>query len=390
MIDGIKTGCLPLDSYQLANTLNVDVTPQTVYVNVQGLKVSFLDKVDTNTGEVRKMSTLRGSLHKYANKGLHNADSFSMSDLRRVFTELRKLYSIEPNATRLYSVEFGVNIKLPYDPRRVLKAIRMYKGFAFVPMGDIGLYYAADSYKLKIYDKGQQCGVPGFDNVLRIEAQATNTYLKKRHVYAPLLVDLLSTDIWKRFEALLLEMVGNTVIVETPPVETLTKKEQQLFALFTGDGWQLLDKVKRCREKKKFLALVERIGATALKESLKSLVSAECKLLRDMDFKKCNPDGVFLNGKKLNKVNSSNNLTDRENTESATETAFCESDPKGEKCNRNGFKIKGVLVAHCLPETPPPESLYKPPQLVAKISDTAKSEVKIRGKPPNVKEFNTS
>lgn len=389
MIDGIKTGCLPLDSYQLANTLNIDVTPQTVYINVHGLIIGTFDKADTDTGEIRKMSTLRGSLHKYANKGLHNADSFRMSDLCRVFTELRELYSIEPNATRLYSVEFGVNIKLPYDPRRVLKAIRMYKGFAFVPMGDIGLCYAADSYKLKIYDKGQQCGVPGFDNVLRIEVQATNTYLKKRHVHAPLLGDLLSADIWKRFEALLLEMIDNTMIVEATPVEALTKKEQQLFALFTGDGWQLLNKVKRCREKKKFLALAERIGATKLKENLKSLVSTECKLLGDMDLKKCNPNGVFANDKKLDKINNSNIPIDCGNIKSATETAFCESVPKGEKCNRNGFKIKGVLVAHHPPETPPPESLYKPPQLTTKISDTAKSEVRTRGKPPDVREYNT-
>lgn len=389
MIDGIKTGCLPLGSYQLANKLNVDVTPQAVYVNDRGLIHGFVDKVDTNTGEVRKMCTLRGSLHKYANDGAHNADSFRMSDLCRVFTELRELYFIEPNATRLYSVEFGVNIKLPYDPRRALKATRMYKGFVLVPMGEIGLCYTADSYELKIYDKGRQCGVPGFDNVLRIEVRATNTYLKKRRVHVPLLGDLLSTDIWERFEVLLLEMIDNTMIVESVPVEALTKKEQRLFALFTGDGWRLLDKVKRCREKKKFLALAERIGATELKENLKSLVSAECKLLRDMDFKKCNRNGVFAKDKKLDKINNSNISPNCENIKSATETAFCESVPKGEKCNRNGFKINGVLVAHHPPETPPPESLYKPPQLSAKISDTAKSEIRTRGKPPDVTEYNT-
>lgn len=389
MIDGIKTGCLPVGAYQLADALNVDITPQTVYANVQGLIYGFAERVDTNTGEIRKIPTLRGSLHKYANKGVHNADSFRASDLCRVFNELKEVYSIDPAATRLQSVEFGVNIKLPYEPARVLKAVRMYKGFIFVPMGEIGLYYKADSYKLKIYDKGQQCGVPGFENVLRIEVQATNTYLKKRRVHVPLLGDLLNADIWERFEALLLEMIDNTVIVESVPVEALTKKEQALFALFTGDGWQSLDKVNRCRKKKRFLALAERIGATALKEDLKSLVLVECKSLRDWNFEKCNRNGVFLKGDKPEEINNNNKYPCCQTAENATETAFYDSVPKGEKCNRNGFKIKGVLVAHYPPETPPPESLYKPPQLRAKISDTDKSEIRSRGKPPDVRENNT-
>lgn len=102
-----------------------------------------------------------------------------------MFTELQKVYGINSDITRLYSVEFGVNLKLPYDPQRILKAIRMYKGYSFTPIGKIGLIYEADSYKLKIYDKGKQCGVLGFDSILRIEISATNTYLKKKaYLYA--------------------------------------------------------------------------------------------------------------------------------------------------------------------------------------------------------------
>lgn len=385
MIDGIKTGCLPLDVYRLADTQNVDITPQTVYTNVQGLTFGFIDRIDTNTGEIRKLCTLRGSLHKYANEGRHNADSFRMSDLCRVFTELKEVYSINPDTTRIQSVEFGVNIKLPYDPRRILKAVRMYKGFAFVPMNEIGLCYRADSYKLKIYDKGRQCGVAGFENILRIEVQATTTYLKKRHVYAPTLGDLLSAHIWERFEAILLDMIDNTVIVEAAPVEALTRKEQKLFALFTGDGWRLLDKVKRCRAKKRFLALAEHIGATTIKEDLKKIVLKECRSLRDLNYKKCNPNGVLQSGNEAQKVNDSNNICHKDNIRSATETAFFPSAPKDEKCNRNGFKIKGVLVAHCPPETPPPQSLYNPHLFHSKISGTDKSVIKSRGKPPDVR-----
>ncbi len=293
MIDGFKTSCLPLNVYQLAETLSINIDPQTVYAKVSSLIFGFIDRVDTSTGEIRKVCTLHGSLHKYANGGVHNADSFRLSDLCRVFTELQELYGINSDITRLYSVEFGVNLKLPYDPQRILKAIRMYKGYTFTPIGKIGLIYAADSYKLKIYDKGKQCGVPSFDSILRIEISATNTYLKKKHIYTPMLGDLLSVDVWERFEALLLDTLEDIVIVEAVPLEGLSEKERDLFALFFGDDWQALDKVKRCRMKKKFIALAERLGVTQIKENLKNLISIECKYLRDMDSDKCNRNGVF-------------------------------------------------------------------------------------------------
>ncbi|MCB6981796.1 hypothetical protein LI102_22865, partial [Bacteroides uniformis] len=77
----------------------------------------------------------------------------------------------------------------------------------------------------------------------RIEISATNTYLKKKHIYTPMLGDLLSVDVWERFEALLLDTLEDVVIVEAAPLEGLSKKERDLFALFLGDDWQALDKV---------------------------------------------------------------------------------------------------------------------------------------------------
>ena len=389
MIDGFKTSSLPLDVYQLAEILGVNIDPQTVYAKVSSLIFGFIDRVDTSTGEIRKVCTLHGSLHKYANGGVHNADSFRLSDLCRVFTELQELYGINSDITRLYSVEFGVNLKLPFDPQRILKAIRMYKGYTFTPIGKIGLIYAADSYKLKIYDKGKQCGVPGFGSILRIEISATNTYLKKKHIYTPMLGDLLSVDVWERFEALLLDTLEDIVIVEAIPLEGLSKKERDLFALFLGDDWQALDKVKRCRMKKKFIALAERIGATQIKENLKNLISIECKCLRDMDNDKCNRNGVFAKEISDDKVNESDNIQQERNVKSVTETAFLYASSNSEKCNQNGIKIKGVSVAFSSPENEPPPNANNPPLFNAKKYNTNSNTGKCRGKPPDPAELNT-
>ena len=53
MLDGFKTGCLPLDVELLAHELVVNLSGQTVYVKYHGLIFGFIMKVDTETGEMR-------------------------------------------------------------------------------------------------------------------------------------------------------------------------------------------------------------------------------------------------------------------------------------------------------------------------------------------------
>ena len=385
MIDGFKTSCLPLNVYQLAETLSINIDPQTVYAKVSSLIFGFIDRVDTSTGEIRKVCTLHGSLHKYANGGGHNADSFRLFDLRRVFTEFKEVYGIDPNITRLQNVEFGVNIKLPYDPRRVLKAIRTYKGKTFVPMGEHGIEYKTKEYKIKIYDKGRQCGVPGFENVLRIEVRAIVSYLKKQGVYVPLLGDLLSVTVWQQLERLLIETLEGIVIVEAIPLERLSKKEQTLLALFLGDGWQSLNRNVLHKKKKQFIELAGRTGASLIKEELKNLVSMKCRELREIG----DIEDIFSNPKSDGEINISNKHSTSDTTKQATLRTFLEGSEKRCFGDIAAVKIKSLNVANYTPETPPPESSNTSPLFATKKYDTDSNEGKCRGKPPDLKGFDT-
>ena len=385
MIDGFKTSCLPLNVYQLAETLSINIDPQTVYAKVSSLIFGFIDRVDTSTGEIRKVCTLHGSQHKYANGGVHNADSFRLFDLRRVFTEFKEVYGIDPNITRLQNVEFGVNIKLPYDPRRVLKAIRTYKGKTFVPMGEHGIEYKTKEYKIKIYDKGRQCGVPGFENVLRIEVRAIVSYLKKQGVYVPLLGDLLSVTVWQQLERLLIETLEGIVIVEAIPLERLSKKEQTLLALFLGDGWQSLNRNVLHKKKKQFIELAGRTGASLIKEELKNLVSMKCRELREIG----DIEDIFSNPKSDGEINISNKHSTSDTTKQATLRTFLEGSEKRCFGDIAAVKIKSLNVANYTPETPPPESSNTSPLFATKKYDTDSNEGKCRGKPPDLKGFDT-
>lgn len=383
MIDGIKTGYLPLDVERLSAVLGVALNRKTVYARQNGLIFGFSEEVDKDTGELRYMCGIRGSVHKYANRGTHNADSFRLSDLCRVLTELREVYSINPDITRLYSVEFGVNIRLTYDPHRVLNAIRMYKGKTFTPMGRIGLIYESKLFNLKIYDKGKQCGVPGLDNILRIEVKATSSYLKRKGIYVSTLVDLLNADLWKQFEAVLLEAINDTLIVESVQMDALTKKEQALFELFTGDGWQALNRNVLHKKKKQFAELALRTGASLIKEEIKHMIMTECEFLRDMEHESGDKINVFSGTKMQFEVNFIDKPPEVEAIKQATKSTFFHGVQKryfGDKIN---IKIKADNVATSTPISTSTAAVCKAPQCMAKLSHIVTLEVKARGKPPD-------
>lgn len=389
MIDGIKTGYLPLDVEQLSAVLGVALNRKTVYTGQNGLIFGFSEEVDKSTGELRYMCGIRGSVHKYANRGTHNADSFRMSDLCRVFTELREVYSIKPDITRLYSVEFGVNIKLPYDPRRILNAIRMYKGKTFTQMGKIGLIYESKLYDLKIYNKGTQCGVPGFDNILRIEMKATASYLKRKGIYAPVLGSLLNTDLWKQFEAVLLEAVSDTMIIEEIQPDALTKKEQALFALFIGDGWQALNRNVLHKKKKQFAELAARIGASSISEEIKKLIAIECKMLRDMEHESGDKINIFSVPKESPEVNSVDIPPEVESEKQATKSTFFREAQKGRIGDKINIKIKADNVAISTQPTLTTIAAYNQSLNSRKNCNTKDIEVKSRGKPPDTQRLIT-
>lgn len=390
MIDGFNTGYLPLDTGELSGRLGVALNSHRVCHSYNGLIFGFVEMVDTDTGELRYMCKLRGSVHKYANRGAHNADAFRMSDLCRVFTELKEIYGVNPDITRLQNVEFGVNIKLSYDPRRVLNAVRTYKGKVFTRRDKIGIEYKTKEYRIKIYDKGRQCGVPGFENVLRIEVKAIVSYLKKQGVCVPLLGDLLNVDIWRQFEAFFLNVLDDTIIFEAIPKETLSKKERLLFTLFNGDGWQLLNRNVLYKRKTQFIELAERTGASSIKEELKRLVSEKCQGLRVMPTETGDIEEAFSTGRRVLKVNNRDKKPKRDEAKQATLRTFFEDGEKGRFGDIEEVKIKSRNVAYHQPESKLLPNDNNQPLCDMKKYNINLYECQCRGKPPDAIEFSGS
>lgn len=138
----------------------------------------------TNSQATSKGSRYRvelvGSLHRYGRGGLHNADDFTADNLFTAVEELISTYQIDPVLSVLNNIEFGVNLKLPYPVADLLRALICYHGMPFERHTENGFsYYQAtlQRYAVKIYDKGEQYGLP--DEVVRFEIKV----LKMQHLH---------------------------------------------------------------------------------------------------------------------------------------------------------------------------------------------------------------
>ena len=349
MIDGIKTGYLPLDVERLSTVLNVRLNQQKIYATQDGLKFGFIQAVDESTGELRYMCGIAGSVHTFNNHGTHNADTFRLSDLEQVFNELKERYSIPAKSTPLYSVEFGVNLRLPYSPKRMLNAIKSYKGKMFVPLGELGLQYQSDLYTLKFYDKGKKYREFEKDNILRVEIRAKCSYLRRKGLPVRFLLDLLDTELWERFEELLIEAVKKTIIVEAVSMDSMNEKEKALFGLFTGDEWQAFDKHKLCRERKKFVQLVKHYKLSHIQDELIDFIKTECIKLSDKKIDFRYQIKHFLDSNENEEVKIDDKSKADGAPRFATKSNISEVDKTEHFRNQINIKIKGDLVANSPP-----------------------------------------
>ncbi|MFT5669069.1 MAG: hypothetical protein ACI9DK_003280, partial [Vicingaceae bacterium] len=75
--------------------------------------------------EPRGKAKVKGSIHKFYNNGLNNANRFTYEDLQEAVNQL-KAFGIEPENTKLKSFEIGLNLdtsKCKIDTKTFLESI---------------------------------------------------------------------------------------------------------------------------------------------------------------------------------------------------------------------------------------------------------------------------
>lgn len=153
-----------------------EICPKSIFNPYRDLRFTITES------EVVKVA---GSLHKYFNHGEYNYDDFSYDKLVKAILELCRDFGINPMEVALSSMEFGVNIELPFETRLFIDSLvtHKYKEFSGERDAHKDLKEVRyQQYKVKIYDKGLQNNLTR--NLLRIEVKALKmSYIKECNIH---------------------------------------------------------------------------------------------------------------------------------------------------------------------------------------------------------------
>ncbi|GAA5043023.1 hypothetical protein GCM10011506_46060 [Marivirga lumbricoides] len=192
------------------------IPPNHIPLLLENEYLEFKQELNNRTGELSKKQVAKyndlkftvfadnyaeisGSLHKFFNGGLHNADEFGLLDLLTVLNQIESLFKIDLGRYKLSNIEIGVNIPISFKASQILNYLLIHQTVRFKDVSLInGNYKQAthSQYLVKIYDKGKQYRreFPQFQNeLLRFELKYFKMQkLNDRGIFV--LNDLFDTD----------------------------------------------------------------------------------------------------------------------------------------------------------------------------------------------------
>lgn len=294
MFDGIKTkgNILPepdvLDWHEITNRNTGEILPM-MYAHWNGFK--FINK----EGRV----SFRGSLHKFANGGLHNYNDFPFAEVQRAIFRLCDFIQVDPVEIRLENVEFGFNLKTQMPPENYVKALIGHKTTPFTGYSpdrhnyNTGVNCKHQNYNFKTYSKSGQYGL--HKNILRYEiAVKKMKFFNDNHVNLKTMADLLNPNVIFSLGDVLKNKSSELVMVDPWDVNQIDREEEkdllyswtnpQLFQSRFPNSINYLNRPiaelkkdrKKCyAEKKKFLLTVEKHGLNKLHNDLIKCIDNE-------------------------------------------------------------------------------------------------------------------
>jgi hypothetical protein len=174
-IDYIKCEVIGLDKDHFLNNPKLVFTPKIKDRDEVHFQYLIDQNIKLKVYESNKIF-IDGSLHKYANNGIHNHNDFTHLGFSRVLDSLKNRFEIEPKNMRVLCLEFGYNITPPIDPDLIINHLLKHKNkdVEVLLSNDRAKYrqFKHGNYILKIYNKGKQYDCE--DEILRIEVKQTN------------------------------------------------------------------------------------------------------------------------------------------------------------------------------------------------------------------------
>ncbi|WP_436487420.1 hypothetical protein [Chitinophaga sp. ARDCPP14] len=219
---------------------------------------------------------LNGSLHKYSNDGLHNANDYSFFQLVNTVKDLTARFAVIPGAATLHGLEIGVNIKLPFSPLRIFKQVVCYRNKPFTQIDKkvkrMGLICCLTDYDVKLYDKQAQSKQPcGY--MLRFEVKVKKMrYLRPYRITS--MADLTEADKMYSLISLLIEVLHGIVFFDySIDQRQLSKPELNQFLMLSNPvSWAAMSKYQLTRNRQRLNDLITKYSKRNLKPLLNALL----------------------------------------------------------------------------------------------------------------------
>lgn len=283
MIDGVKISIIKAPEFWQSNpklqpkaVINLD--SGEVY---KGKEYAKNDSIIFESYQRKQFSNgsdkiIVGSLHKYANKGLHNYNDFTFTDLCKIIKDLIALYGFDAKQTFIHRLEFGVNLTLNTPVSKIINGAIAYKNSPFhsliVDGRKVGIFYESKRYKIKIYDKGKQYKL--LDNIIRIEyCFKTSDYLTAYNIQT--LHDLTNIERVKPLINLLLEVWNDIIFYDKGIKLNDMKQHEQIkfHRLINPIYWIDLNKEKRYKDRQLFKRLTAQYGTSYTHQYISTLMA---------------------------------------------------------------------------------------------------------------------
>ena len=233
---------------------------------------------------------IKGSIHRFFNKGGNNGNRFTHLDFMEAVEELQD-FGVIPDKAILKSFEFGLN--LPISEKH-LTAKSFYNSIIYRVgevekcMSDdgnnlIGKQFATEDTTVKSYDKKQQAGLLCSNEIIRYELKFRRMRLLKRFGIINLNDLTDKNKLIELFEKRLLKSVTETIMLDwkaLPNTNKLPDYQKKKFLNWRNPKWwkeQKQTTKTRNRNKISFENLISKKAKYNIKEILK------IKLIREFE-----------------------------------------------------------------------------------------------------------
>lgn len=204
---------------------------------------------------------LQGSIHKYANSGKYNNDRFTLARFLNVANELKDYISSDDIINTL---EFGINIRTPFDPSLFIKNIISHLKKSVnkkVTAEEVSSIFEYTHFLIKIYNKGLHQGPTGV-NILRVEVK----YLRMQKLFPSGLKwsDLANKDTWE-YLGDIIRCKFSEIIYYDPSIDLDQVPERDRLLIEKGHNpifWENLTGPHVSRIRKQYKNLIEKYGST--------------------------------------------------------------------------------------------------------------------------------